>query len=207
MCELWNKWRGRMHLTYIMNKTMNEALKIVPDDVIKDDWEWLVKDNYFTPQYKERSKRASKNRSYLPMLHRMDSKPVREVIYEMGGKDDNSPDMGVLFYETHKKKDKLVEPETIQKYEEICEVVQSNTSLRNVDVVEKCFGPQQRIHVICHGGGVTRKHLKGPSCKKAELEAKLNVRDEENHYLKNRLNTLEDEFQKIKEMLQSQEKS
>ncbi|CAH9123792.1 unnamed protein product [Cuscuta epithymum] len=94
--------------------------------------------------------------------------------------------------------------------EEVAGVIETTVTkgptLPNVDVVEKCFGPQRRSHVICHGGGVTRKYLKGPSCKKAEHEAKLNVKDEENSYLKNRLNTLEDEFQKIKEMLQSQEK-
>ncbi|CAH9104965.1 unnamed protein product [Cuscuta europaea] len=131
------------------------------------------------------------------MLHRMGSKPVRELIFEMGGEDNNPPSMDVMFYETRKKKDQLVEPETIQKYEKIRELVQADPSLTHIDVVEKCFGPQKRSHVVCFGGGVSRKDLKGPSSKKSELEARL-------HASENRVSALEDELQKIKEMLQCQ---
>ncbi|CAH9126336.1 unnamed protein product, partial [Cuscuta epithymum] len=109
--------------------------------------------------------------------------------------------MDVIFYETRKKKDQLVEPETIQKYEEIREVVQADPSLSHFDVVEKCFGPQKRGHVVCYGGGVSRKDLKGPSSKKSVLEARLLSSEEENRSLKNRVGVLEDELQKIKEML------
>ncbi|CAH9147441.1 unnamed protein product [Cuscuta epithymum] len=211
MRELWNKWRGWMHFKYVKKRTPLEALKKVPPGVTKEDWGWLIKNYYFTPEYKAKSERGSKNRSRLTMLHRMGSKPIRELIFQMGGKDDNPPNMDVIFYETRKKKGQLVEPETIKKYEEIHEVVQSNPSLPHVDVIEKCFGPQQRSHVICFGGGVSRKDLKGPSSKKSELEARLQVAEEENRSMKeenqsmkSRLSTLEDEFQKLKEMFQGQ---
>ena len=82
----------------------------------------------------------------------------------------------------------------------MCEVVESEPSLSNIEVFEKCFGPQRHNHVICYGSGIKVKDLKAPLVKKAELEAKLHETQEENQNVKACLSVLEDEFQRFKEM-------
>nr|XP_016439121.1 PREDICTED: uncharacterized protein LOC107765043 [Nicotiana tabacum] len=100
----------------IKYKPFRDTLRDVPEGVDKSDWEWLVKEHFLTEKFKETSTRNSINRSKLTMPHRTGSKPIREIIYELGGKDGNPPDMATIFFETRKKDDKLVEPETNEKY-------------------------------------------------------------------------------------------
>nr|XP_016435796.1 PREDICTED: uncharacterized protein LOC107762009 [Nicotiana tabacum] len=110
------------------------------------------------------------------MPHRMDSKPIREIMYEFGGKDGNPPDTKTIFFETRKKDDKLVEPETNEKY-----------------VVERCFGPQRKSHVVGFGGGITAKELKGGNSSKDALLEKLSAK-KENESLKGRIEGLESKY-------------
>ncbi|OIT39957.1 hypothetical protein A4A49_55902 [Nicotiana attenuata] len=126
-----------------------------------------------------------------------------------GGKDGNPPDLATIFFETHKKDNKLVEPEAIGKHAQIEEIVQSDPSLPTIEIVEKCCGPQTRSHVFGFGGGVKAKDLKGGTSSKAELLSALRSTreenkslNEENKSLHDRLSTLEDdmkEMRKIKE--------
>ncbi|KAG5605813.1 hypothetical protein H5410_027305 [Solanum commersonii] len=83
-----------------------------------------------------------------------------------GGKHGNPPDMATIFFETCKKDNKLLEPETNKKYDEIQELLQVEPSLTNIEVVERCFGPQSKSHVVGFGGGITSKDLKGGSTTK-----------------------------------------
>ncbi|XP_018624045.1 uncharacterized protein [Nicotiana tomentosiformis] len=129
--------------------------------------------------------------SKLIMPHRMGSNPIREIIYELGGKDGNPPDMATSFFETHKKDDKLVEPEINEKYAEIQEPVQSEPSLTDIEVVERCFGPQCKSNVVGFGGGITAKELKGGNSSKAALLDELNATRKENLSLKRRPDELE----------------
>ncbi|WMV09400.1 hypothetical protein MTR67_002785 [Solanum verrucosum] len=46
MNELWNKWRGYLHATYVKNKPIVQALKNIPKGVEKKEWEWLVKEHF-----------------------------------------------------------------------------------------------------------------------------------------------------------------
>ncbi|XP_073281137.1 uncharacterized protein [Primulina huaijiensis] len=93
------------------------------------------------------------------MPHRTGSMPHRQLIYEMGGKDNNPPHIAKIFYETRHKNGKLVEPEAQEKYDEIVKTIQSNASLSHIEIVEKCFGPQCHSHVFGFGGGIKRKHF------------------------------------------------
>ncbi|XP_033510876.2 uncharacterized protein [Nicotiana tomentosiformis] len=115
MRRLWNNWRGSLHMI-VKSKPLRDVLKDVPEGVDKSDWEWLVKEHFLSEKFKKKSTRNSMNRSKLIMPHRTGSKPIREIIYELGGKDGNPPDMATVFFETHKKDDKLAEPETNEKY-------------------------------------------------------------------------------------------
>ncbi|XP_019235706.1 PREDICTED: uncharacterized protein LOC109216032 isoform X2 [Nicotiana attenuata] len=145
----------------------------------------------------ETSTRNSVNRSKLSMPHRTGSKPIREIIYEMGGKDGKLPDVATIFFETRKKNNKLVEPETSEKYDKIKELMQSESSLTNIEVVERCFGPQQKSHVVGFGGGITAKELKGGNSSKAALLEKLNATVKENESLKGRLEGLESKYDEL----------
>ncbi|XP_019258116.1 PREDICTED: uncharacterized protein LOC109236397 [Nicotiana attenuata] len=107
-----------------------------------------------------RSNRNAANRAKLKMLHHIGSKPIREIIYQKGGKDGNPPDLATIFFETRKKDNKLVEPEAIEKHAQIEEIVQADPSLPSIEIVEKCCGPQTRSHVFGFGGGVKAKELK-----------------------------------------------
>ncbi|XP_059308563.1 uncharacterized protein LOC132059799 [Lycium ferocissimum] len=193
MKELWNKWRGQLHGKYVKGKPIQEALKNIPKGVDKKQWEWLVKEHFSTETFQARSNRNAANRAKLKMFHRIGSKPIREVIYQKGGKHGNPPDLATVFFETRKKDNKLVESEAIEKHAQIQELVQSEPSLPSIEIVEKCFGPQIRSHVFGFGGGVKAKDLKGAPSSKAELLSELRSTREENQSLIDRLSALENE--------------
>ncbi|KAH0665357.1 hypothetical protein KY285_026563 [Solanum tuberosum] len=146
------------------------------------------------------------NRSKLSMPHHTGSKPIREIIYELGGKHGNPPDMATIFFETRKKDNKLLEPETNQKYEEIQELLQVEPSLTNIEVVERCFGPQSKSHVVGFGGGITSKDLKGGSSAKAAPLEQLNVSRKEKPALLEELNASRKENESMKRCMDNIEK-
>ncbi|MCD7458107.1 hypothetical protein HAX54_037216 [Datura stramonium] len=114
---------------------------------------------------KEASAINSVNRSKLSMSHRTGSKPIREIIYELGGKDGNPLDMATIFLETR------------------WELVQSEPSLTNIDVVKRCFGPQCKSHAVGFGGGITAKELKSGTTSKAALLEELKATRKEKESL------------------------
>ncbi|XP_070058076.1 uncharacterized protein [Nicotiana tomentosiformis] len=116
MKDLWNKWRGHLHAKYVKDKPIQQALKNIPKGIDKKEWEWLVKEHFSSESFQARSNRNAANRAKLKMLHHIGSKPIREIIYQKGGKDGNPPDLSTIFFETRKKDNKLVEPETIEKH-------------------------------------------------------------------------------------------
>ncbi|KAH0709412.1 hypothetical protein KY284_010839 [Solanum tuberosum] len=54
MNELWNKWRGYLHTTYVKNKPIVQALKNIPKGVEKKEWEWLVKEHLCSESFQGR---------------------------------------------------------------------------------------------------------------------------------------------------------
>ncbi|KAM3247093.1 putative protein isoform X3 [Capsicum annuum] len=140
---------------------MVHSLKCKSERVEKKDWEWLVKEHFCSESFQVRSKRNITNRANLTMIHHIGSKPIREIMYQQGGKDGNSPDLGTIFYEIRKKGNKLVEPEAIEKHAQIEEIMKAEPSLPTIKIVEKCWGPQNRSYVVCFGGGVKAKDMKG----------------------------------------------
>ncbi|KAH0636174.1 hypothetical protein KY290_036603 [Solanum tuberosum] len=58
-------------------------------------------------QVQARSNKNATNRAKLKMLHHIGTKPIREIIYQKGGKDGNPPDLATIFFETRKKDNKL----------------------------------------------------------------------------------------------------
>uniref|UniRef100_A0A8R7P3A9 Uncharacterized protein n=1 Tax=Triticum urartu TaxID=4572 RepID=A0A8R7P3A9_TRIUA len=118
--KLWINWRGDLHRHFVKpKKTMQEAMKKVPKDIPKDDWEWLVKEHFFSKEFLKKSKRNTQNRANLKMLHRSGSKPFRQIIWDMGGKENKPPSMDKLFSETHKKGTDFPDSTTSAKHAQI----------------------------------------------------------------------------------------
>ncbi|KAH0743120.1 hypothetical protein KY290_031113 [Solanum tuberosum] len=51
MNELWNKWRGYLHATYVKNKPIVQALNNIPKGVEKKEWEWLVTEHFSSESF------------------------------------------------------------------------------------------------------------------------------------------------------------
>ncbi|WMV09410.1 hypothetical protein MTR67_002795 [Solanum verrucosum] len=170
--------------------------------------------NHMWAAIEARSRRNATNRAKLKMLHHIGSKPIREIIYQRGGKDGNPPDLATIFFETRQKDNKLVEPEAIEKHAQLEEMVQANPYLPIIEIVEKRCGPQTRTHVFGLGGGVKAKDLTGGTTSKAELLSALRSTredikslneenkslNEENKSLNDRLSTVEDKMKEIMNM-------
>ncbi|KAG6483620.1 hypothetical protein ZIOFF_060271 [Zingiber officinale] len=195
MQQLWKNWRCEMNSKFVKPcKTRQEVLQNVPKGMDKQDWEWLVKEYFLSESFQKMSKTNTQNRSLKSMPHRTGSKPFRQLAYEMGGKDGQPPDFASMFFETRKKGDHIVDLDAIEKYDEICEVVREDSSLSNIQLVEKCFGPQRHDHVFGHGGGVRPKDVRGPIASKQELH-------HENVTLREKMNNMESEFKAFKELM------
>ena len=70
--------------------------------------------------------------------------------------------------------------------------IQSQTSLSNLEVAEKCFGPQHHSHVFRYRGGMKWKDFKDAKYDYIkELKAKLYEEEEENCNLKRRIDIIE----------------
>ncbi|WMV38457.1 hypothetical protein MTR67_031842 [Solanum verrucosum] len=225
MNELWNKWRGHLHAKYVKDKPIHQSLRTIPRGVEKKNGN----DYSMSPSvsradhlllilgtvcHEARGSRNAANRAKLKMLHHIGSKPIREIIYQKGGKNGNPPDLATIFFETRKKDNKFVEPEAIEKHAQLKEMVQADSSLPSIEIVEKCCGPQTRSHVFGFGGGVKAKDLKGGTSSKAELFSALRSTQEDNKCLNeenkslneknkslnHRLSTLEDAMKQIMKM-------
>uniref|UniRef100_M1B079 Uncharacterized protein n=1 Tax=Solanum tuberosum TaxID=4113 RepID=M1B079_SOLTU len=84
----------------------------------------------------------------------------------------------------------------------------------DIEIVEKCCGPQTRCHVFGFRGGVKAKDLKGGTSSKVELLSALRSTreyikslneenkslNEENKSLNDRLSTIEDKMKEIMQM-------
>ncbi|WMV13993.1 hypothetical protein MTR67_007378 [Solanum verrucosum] len=154
-----------------------------------------------------RKNRNAENRAKLKMYHHIGSKPIREIIYQQGGKDGNPPNLANIFFETRKKDNMLVEPEVIEKHAQIKEILKAEPSLPSIEIVEKCCEPQTRSHVFGFSGGVKAKDMRGGTFSKTELLSELRSTQEENKSLNeknkslnDRLSTLEDEMKEIRKM-------
>ncbi|CAN1126779.1 hypothetical protein LINPERHAP1_LOCUS13796 [Linum perenne] len=60
MREMWNRWRSQLKAVYLY-KILNveQALKKTPPRMDKEDWAWLVRNVYFTKEYKKKVTRIN----------------------------------------------------------------------------------------------------------------------------------------------------
>ena len=81
---------------------------------------------------------------------------------------------------------------------------EKNPSMSQFELVEKCFGRQDRDRVICFGLGMKPKHVRGPEPSKADLKAELEKKNQHISELESRLNNIEhletDHHKKIDDM-------
>jgi len=90
--------------------------------------------------------------------------------------------------------------------DEIQELLQVETFLTNIEVVERCFGPQSKSHVVGFGGGITSKDLKGGSTAKTALLEELKASRKEKVVLLEELNATRKENESMKRRLDNIEK-
>lgn len=213
MHDLWKNWRAEMNAKYVKPfDKESDVFQNVPSGMDKGDWEWLVKEYYLTEKYQEMSKRNSMNRKSKSIPpHRTGSKPFRHIEYEMGGKDGNPPNIASMFHETRKSGDCIVDLEAMEKYDEICDVMEMQPNLSNMEVIEKCFGIQKHDHVVGYGGSVKPRDMRTaapPPSKEQELvqenevlKTTINNLVGENEALKASVSQLADEVKLIKEIM------
>ncbi|XP_020259530.1 uncharacterized protein LOC109835990 [Asparagus officinalis] len=171
--DLWNKWRGDMHRKYVKENSLQVALRNRPTEVSVDDWDWLVKEHYFSSKFQKASQQNTLNRGKRKMLHHTGSKSFRQIAWELGGKSGNPPDVAKMFHETRKKANETLENRDQDKYDEIIQVKQANASLSDIEIVEKIWGKQSHGHITVFGGGTTLKDLRGPLPSRSDLEARV----------------------------------
>jgi len=115
--DLWNNWRGDLNRHFVKPaRNMQHAIKNCPQEIPKADWEWLVKEHFYSKEFTEKSKRNSKNRSSLKIHHRSGSKPFRQIIWDNGGNQNKPPSLDTLFSITHTKGGTFVDSETSSKH-------------------------------------------------------------------------------------------
>ncbi|KNA16085.1 hypothetical protein SOVF_092420, partial [Spinacia oleracea] len=121
----YRNYRARLKADYYdIESTDEERLKEEnrPPNVDKDDWEWLVE--YFgSDEFKGKSTRNTKNRSYQDAGHTSGTKSFAQKVEDMFERDKVMPTMLKLYEETHSKNDKTpvteVAKETMSKMKEL----------------------------------------------------------------------------------------
>ncbi|XP_048502572.1 uncharacterized protein LOC125498432 [Beta vulgaris subsp. vulgaris] len=187
-----------MQNSIIKKGGIENALKETPNDLTKEDWEWLVKEHFTSSNFKKVSSRNSGNRGHLTMPHRTGSMPFRQVIWDdMGGKEGKEPPpISAVFKRTRKRKSGDLDEDEDGKYNEIVDVEKENPSLSHFEVVEKCFGEQDRGSVVCFGFGVTPKDVRGPLPSRAELMARIQEKERENVDLNKKIDEIKEDYGK-----------
>ncbi|XP_057248854.1 uncharacterized protein LOC125494642 [Beta vulgaris subsp. vulgaris] len=194
MKRLWQNWRGMLKQFAINKKGgLENALKETPRDLTPDDWKWLVKEHFSSDAFKKISSKNSCNRGNLTMPHRTGSMPFRQVIWEeMGGKEGKDPPLiSEVFKRTRQGKCGTLKEDVAAKYEEIVTVETESPSLSHFEVVEKCFGEQDRGGMVCFGLGLKPKHVRGPLPTRADLTTHLHEKQRENDELRKRIDEME----------------
>ncbi|KAJ8439397.1 hypothetical protein Cgig2_021811 [Carnegiea gigantea] len=67
---------------------------------------------------------------------------------------------------------------------------EKNPSMSQFELVEKCFGHQDRDRVICFGLGMKPKDVRGPEPSKADLKAQLEKKNQHISELESRFNNI-----------------
>jgi len=114
--DLWNNWCGDLNRHFVKPaRNLQQAIKNYPQEIPKADWEWLVKEHFYSKEFIAKSKRNSTNRYSLKNHHRSGSKPYRQIIWDNGGNENNPPSLDTLFSITHTKGGTFVDSETSSK--------------------------------------------------------------------------------------------
>ncbi|XP_047335788.1 uncharacterized protein LOC124939352 [Impatiens glandulifera] len=172
MHKLWNGWKSDLNRLHVhpYNNNLELILAHKPNEIEKGDWEWLVTHQFLTDSFKKKSLMSRTNRGKLKMIHLTGSKSFAELNREIAIRDGHPPTYEDLFLESRKQKNKIVDPETQLKYDEMCAIRAQNPSISNIDLAEQIFGPQLHGNVIGMGSGVLISQLRGFKQSKHDLQ-------------------------------------
>ncbi|KAJ8422677.1 hypothetical protein Cgig2_025366 [Carnegiea gigantea] len=111
-----------------------------------------------------------------------------QFVFEKVAKIGNEPSFLQMFRETHKRGTEFATPEIVQNY-----------------VAEKVFKSKSRSQVVGLGGGVKPKDVRGSYSTRTELEVELNAIRRKNEVLTDCLATVEAENEKLQNRVESVE--
>ncbi|CAL1411202.1 unnamed protein product [Linum trigynum] len=177
-----------MNCEHVKNHdNLEDILNDVPEFLIKEDWEWLVKEKFLCKEFKKMSKTNEENRALKTMNQHSGRRPVRQIALDLEEKLGRPPTVAELVFKTYKEGDMIKDDAANERHAKILEIMESNPDFTALEVVEAILGEQKRGHVICFGGGLRPKDLKSSTSTKdatdANLEAQLRRSDEEKEAL------------------------
>ncbi|XP_057735808.1 uncharacterized protein LOC130951192 [Arachis stenosperma] len=157
IAKKWATYRQRLWNEFYDPTMRREALvNNVPDDVPRDQWACFV--NYrLKPSTVELCMKNKENRSKQTIPHTCGSKSNSRRRHEMYLETGKKPSRGMMYIETHKRKDgSFVNNEALTIVEQIeLNMTQSNTQFEVSpnDAVGKVLGPEHSGRVRCMGMG------------------------------------------------------
>ncbi|XP_025615148.1 uncharacterized protein [Arachis hypogaea] len=157
IAKKWATYRQRLWNEFYDPTMRREALvNNVPDDVPRDQWACFV--NYrLKPSTVELCMKNKENRSKQTIPHTCGSKSNSRRRHEMYLETGKKPSRGMMYIETHKRKDgSFVNNKALTIVEQIeLNMTQSNTQFEVSpnDAVGKVLGPEHSGRVRCMGMG------------------------------------------------------
>uniref|UniRef100_M1E037 Transposon protein, CACTA, En/Spm sub-class n=1 Tax=Solanum tuberosum TaxID=4113 RepID=M1E037_SOLTU len=88
MNELWNKWRGYLHATYVKNKPIVQALKNIPKGIEQKERVWLVKEHFCSESFQAQIEEILKVEPSLPSIEIVEKccePQTRSHVFGFGG--------------------------------------------------------------------------------------------------------------------------
>uniref|UniRef100_M1E190 TNP2-like transposon protein n=1 Tax=Solanum tuberosum TaxID=4113 RepID=M1E190_SOLTU len=176
MNELWNKWRGYLHATYVKNKPIVHALKNIPKGVKKKECEWLVKEHFRSESFQGRKDGNPPN--------------LATIFFETRKKDNMLVEPEAI--EKHAQIEEILKVEPSLPSTEIVEKCCGPQTRSHVFA----FGGGVKAKDM-RGGTSSKNELLSQLRSTQEENKSLN---EKNKSLNDRLSTLEDKMKEIRKM-------
>ncbi|XP_025608052.1 uncharacterized protein [Arachis hypogaea] len=226
IAKKWGTYRQRLWNEFYDPTMRREALvNNVPDDIPRDQWAYFV--NYrLKPSTVELCMKNKKNQSKQTIPHTCGSKSNSRRRHEMYLETGKKPSRGMIYIETHKRKNgSFVNNEALTIVEQIeLNMTQSNAQFEVSpnDAVGKVLGPEHSGRVRCMGMGAAptntfrnvRSRLNGMTISTnsagssspttaAILQEKINNLESDLHNSQQKVTSLESKLQQSFDMMKA----
>lgn len=83
--------------------------------------------------------------------------------------------------------------------EEIVNVEEEDPDCEPYEVIERCFGEQNRGNLTCFGAGIRPKHVRGPLSSRSSLNEQLQASQRDNNNLRHLMEEMAKKFEAERE--------